>query len=106
VPDDGDPGRPGTGSLHHAQHRRDELGLRGQQQPLRNRKRQHPLPYRPPGDDVIHPVRRRLRHASRTARQAESASLTAERQQRVVAALAAAQAQAQARAQEAVGQDA
>jgi hypothetical protein len=78
-------------ALHHAQHRRDQAGLRGQQQPQRDRQRQHPLPYRHERDDVIDPMRRRLRHAPRTARRADPAPLATERLQRVVAAPAAAQ---------------
>ena len=52
------------------------------------------------GDDVVHKVRRGLRHAPRAARRAEPAALAAEGQQLVVPALAAAQ------PQEAVRQDA
>ena len=51
-------------------------------------------------DDVVHQVRRRLRHAPGPARRAKPATLAAERDQLVVAAVAAVQ------AQEAVGQDA
>ena len=46
-----------------------------------------------PPEEVPHPVRRGLRHAPRTARGAKAAALAAERQQLVVAALAAAQPQ-------------
>jgi hypothetical protein len=52
------------------------------------------------GDDVVHQVRCRLRHAAGTAGRAEPAPLAAERQQLVVAAFAAAQ------PEHAVGQDA
>jgi hypothetical protein len=41
-------------------------------------------------DDVVHQVRRGLRHAPRTARRAEAAALAAEGKERVVAAFAAA----------------
>jgi ABC-type cobalamin transport system permease subunit len=51
-------------------------------------------------DDVVHQVRRGLRHAPRAARGAKAAALAAEREQLVVAALAAAQ------PQEAMRQDA
>jgi hypothetical protein len=54
-------------TLHHLQHRRDELGLCGQQHAQRDRQRQHPLPHRHMGDDMIHQVRRGLRHAPGTA---------------------------------------
>ena len=47
-------------ALHHLQHRRDQLGLRGQQHAQRDRQRQHPLPHRHVGDDVVHQVRCRL----------------------------------------------
>ena len=52
------------------------------------------------GDDVVHQVCRRLRHAPRTARWAKAAPLATEGDQLVVAAVTAAQ------SQEAVGQDA
>lgn len=80
-------------ALHHLQHRRDQFGLRGQQQTQRYRQRQHPLSHRNTWDDVVHPVRRGPRHAPRAARGAEPATLAAEGQQLVVAALAAAQPQ-------------
>ena len=57
-------------------------------------------PHRHVRDDVVHQVRRRLRHPARTAGRAEPPALAAEGQQLVVAAFAAAQ------PQEAVGQDA
>jgi hypothetical protein len=53
----------------------------------------HPLPHGHMRDDVIHQVRCRLRHPARTARGSEPAPLAAERQQLVVATLAAAQPQ-------------
>jgi hypothetical protein len=87
-------------ALHHLQHRRDQLGLHGQQHAQRDRQRQHPLPHRYVRDDMVHQVRGGLRHPPRTARGTEPAAFAAEGQQLVVAALAAAQ------PQEAVGQDA
>jgi hypothetical protein len=87
-------------AVHHLQHGRHQLGLCGQQQAQRDRQRQHPLAHRHTGDDVVHQVRRGLRHAPGTARGAKARALAAEGQQLVVAAVAAAQ------AQEAVGQDA
>ena len=87
-------------AVHDLQHRRHQLGLRGQQQAQRDRQRQHPLAHRHMGDDVVHQVRRGLRHAPRAARRAKAAPLAAEGDQLVVAAVAAAQ------PQEAVGQDA
>ena len=33
-------------ALHHLQHRRDQPGLRGQQQPQRDGQREHPLAHR------------------------------------------------------------
>ena len=59
-----------------------------------------PLAHRHVRDDLVHQVRRRLRHVPGTARRAEPAPLAAECHQLVVAAVAAAQ------AQEAVSQDA
>jgi hypothetical protein len=54
-------------ALHHLQHRRDQLRLCGQQHAQRDRQRQHPLPHRHVGDDVVDQVRRGLRHAPRAA---------------------------------------
>jgi hypothetical protein len=54
-------------ALHHLQHRRDQLGLCGQQHAQRDRQRQHPLPHRHMGDDVVDQVHRGLRHPPRTA---------------------------------------
>jgi hypothetical protein len=59
-----------------------------------------PLAHRHMGDDVVHQVRRRLRHASGAARRPEAAPLAAEGDELVVAAVAAAQ------PQKAVGRDA
>jgi hypothetical protein len=81
-------------------HRRDELRLRCQQQAQRDRQRQDPLAHWDVWNDVVHQVRRGLRHAARTARGAEPAALAAEGQQLVVTAIAAAQ------SQEALRQDA
>ena len=55
-------------TLHHLQHRRDRLELRGQQHAQRDRQGQHPMPHRHTRDDVLHQVCRRLRHAPHTAR--------------------------------------
>ena len=77
-----------------------QLGLRGQQQAQRNRQRQFPLAHRNMRDDVVDQVGSRLRHAPRAARGAKPASLAAEGDELVVAAIATAQ------AQEAVRQDA
>jgi hypothetical protein len=87
-------------TLHHLQHWRDELRLRGQQHPQRDRERQHPLPHWHVRDDVVDQMRRRLRHAPGAARGAEPAALATEGQQLVVATLAA------AKPQEPVRQDA
>ena len=46
--------------LHHLQHRRDQLGLRGQQHAQRNRQRQDPLAHRHVRVDMAHQVRCRL----------------------------------------------
>ena len=90
--------------LHHLLHRRDQLGLRGQQHAQRGRQpkltNSHPLAHRHVRDDTGHQVRCRLRHPPRAARGAQAAPLAAERQQLVVPALAAAQ------PQKPVGQDA
>ncbi|MFN7433221.1 MAG: LytR/AlgR family response regulator transcription factor [Betaproteobacteria bacterium] len=53
-------------ALHHLQHQRDPLGLRGQQHAQRDRQGQHPLPHGYVRDDVVHQVRRGLRHAPRS----------------------------------------
>jgi hypothetical protein len=44
-------------ALRHLQHHRDQLGLRSRQRAQRDRQRQHPLPHRHVGDDVLHQVR-------------------------------------------------
>nr|WP_234413820.1 hypothetical protein [Ideonella sp. A 288] len=72
-------------ALYHLQHRRDQFRLRGQQQAQRDRQGQHPLPHWDMRDDVVHQVRRGLRHTPRAARRAEPATLAAEGQQLVVA---------------------
>ncbi len=41
--------------MHDLQHRREQLGMRGQQDAQRDRKRQHPLTLRHRRDDVVHP---------------------------------------------------
>ena len=51
-------------AVHHRQNRCHQLGLRGQQQAQRDRQRQHLLAYRNLRNDVVHQMRRRLRHAS------------------------------------------
>lgn len=91
---------PGDHAVHDLQHGCNQLGLCGQQQAQGDGQRQHPLAYRHMGDDVIHQVRRSLRHAPGSARWAEPAPLATERDELVVAAVAAVQ------SQEAVGQDA
>jgi len=91
---------PGDHAVHDLQHGCNQLGLCGQQQAQRHGQRQHPLAHRHVRDDVVHQVRRRLRHTPGTARGAKPAPLAAERDELVVAAVGAVQ------AQEAVGQDA
>ena len=72
-------------ALHHLQHRRDQLRLCDQQHAQRNGQpkltNSHPLPHRHVGDDVVHQVRRRLRHPACTAQRAEAAPLATEGQQ-------------------------
>jgi hypothetical protein len=72
------------------QHRTHQLGQRGQQDALRGGQEQHPLAHWPVEDDVIDPVRCRLRHSPRTACRAEPPSLAAERLQPAVGAVVAA----------------
>ena len=81
-------------------HQRSQLGLCCQQQAQRDGQRQHPLAHRHVGDHTVDQVSSRLRHAPGTARRAKAAPLAAERDEFVVAAVAAAQ------SQETVGQDA
>jgi hypothetical protein len=52
-------------ALHNLQHRRDRLGLRGQQHAQRDRQRQHPLPHRHARSDVVNQVRRGLQDVPR-----------------------------------------
>jgi hypothetical protein len=44
----------GDGALHNLQHRREQLGLRGEQHAQRNRQRQHPLADRHIGQYLVH----------------------------------------------------
>ena len=76
-------------ALHHLQHQRDQFRLRGQQQTQRYRRRQHPLLHRNMWDDVVHQVRRSLRHAPGPARRAKAPPFAAEGEQLVVAAVGA-----------------
>ena len=91
-------------AVHDLQHGRHQLGLRGRQQAQRDRQphdpNEHPLANRHVGDDVVHQVRRRLRHATSAARGAKAAPLAGEGDKLVAGAVTAAQ------PQEAVGQDA
>jgi hypothetical protein len=80
-------------ALHHMQHPRARLGMRGQQQAQRDPQRQHPLPHRHVRNDVVGPLHGSLRHPAVAARRAEPAALATEGQQFVLAALAAAQSQ-------------
>ena len=50
-------------AAQHLKHRRHQLGLCGQQLAQRNGQRKHPPAYGHMRDDVVHQVRRRLRHA-------------------------------------------
>ena len=87
------------GAVYDLQHRRHQLGLRGQQQAQRDGQREHPLAHRHVRDDAVHQVRR-LGHSPGPARRAKASVLAAEGKQLVVPAVAAAQ------PQQAVGQDA
>ena len=84
----------------HPQGRALEGGVAVQEvaQPLRHR--QHPLPHWQAWEDVIRQMRRGLHHAPGIARRAHATSLAGERDQEVVAAVAA------PRTREAVGEDA
>ena len=68
-------------ALHHLQHRRDQLGLRGQQHAQRDRQRQHPLAHRLLGKDLVDQQCRALGHPPGSAARAEAAAFTAERDQ-------------------------
>jgi len=50
-------------AVYDLQDRREELGMSGEQQAQRDRKRDHSLAHRHPGDDVIDQVRSRFHHA-------------------------------------------
>ncbi len=63
-----------------------------EQQAQRDRKRDHPLPYRHPGDDVIDQVRGRLCHAPGTATRAEPAPFATEGHELFMGTVGAAQA--------------
>ena len=57
---------PRDDALHHLQHQRDQLGLRGQQHAQWDRRPQHPLPHRYVRDDMVDEVRHGLRHPPRS----------------------------------------
>ena len=84
-------------AVHDLQHGRQQLGLRGQQQAQRDRQphdpNEHPLAHRHMGDDVVHQVRGRLRHAPCAARWAKVSPLAGEGYKLVMPAVTAAQAQ-------------
>jgi hypothetical protein len=64
------------------QDRREGLGMCSEQQAQRDRKREHPLPHRHPGDEVIDQVGGGLRHVPGPAGGAKSTPLTGERRRR------------------------
>jgi hypothetical protein len=86
--------------MNDLQHPRDQLGMGGQQDAQRDRKRQYPLTHRHRRDDVVHQVRGGRRHAPRPARGAKAAPLARERHELVMRTLGTAQ------TQKAVGEDA
>jgi hypothetical protein len=90
-------GLVGDHALHHLQHRRDQLGLRGQQHAQRNRRRKDPLAHSHVDHGVVHQGRCRLRCPPGPARGAQAAPLAAERQQLVVATRPATQRQSEVR---------
>ena len=73
-----------------AQHRREQLGVHGEEDAKPDRKRQHPLPDRHVRDDLIDQVRGALNHAPGAARGAKSATLAGKRDQLLMGALTAA----------------
>jgi hypothetical protein len=60
------------------QDRREQLGMCSEQNAQRDRKREHPLPHRHPGDDVIDQVGGGLRHAPGATARTEAAPLATE----------------------------
>ena len=78
----------------------EQLRMCSEQQAKRDRKREHPLPHRHPGDDVIDQVGGGLRHAPGATARAEAATLATEGHELFMGTVGATQ------AQEAVGQDA
>ena len=67
-----------VGMLNAFEDRREQLRMRSEQQAKRDRKREHPLPHRHPGDDVIDQVGGGLPHAPGATARAETATLATE----------------------------
>ena len=85
--------KPRNDAVDDAQHRREQLGVRREQNTQRDRKRQHPLPDRHARDDLVDQDRGALGHAPRAARRAKPAPLAGKRHQLLVRAVRTAHAQ-------------
>jgi hypothetical protein len=68
----------GNDPVDDSQDGREQLGMCSEQQANRDRKREHPLAHRHPGDDVIDQVGGRLRHAPGATARTEAAPLATE----------------------------
>jgi hypothetical protein len=82
----------GNDAVDDLQDGREQLGMRSEQQAKRDRKREHPLPHRHPGDDVIDQVGGRLRHAPGATARTEAAPLATKGHEPLMGAVGAAQA--------------
>ena len=90
----------GNDPVDDLQDGREQFRMCSEQQAKRDRKREHPLAHRHPGDDVIDQVGGGLRHAPGATARAETATLATEGHELFMGTVGATQ------AQEAVGQDA
>jgi len=82
----------GNDAVDDEQHGREQIGMGGQQDAQRDRKREHPLAHRHARDHTVDQVGSALRHAPRPTRGAKPAPLTRKRNQLLVCTLRAAQA--------------
>ena len=82
----------GNDAADDLQDGREQLGMRSEQQAKRDRKREHPLLHRHPGDDLIDQVGGRLRHAPGATARTEAAPLATKGHEPLMGAVGAAQA--------------
>jgi hypothetical protein len=83
----------GNDPVDDSQDRREQAGMCSEQPAKRDRKREHPLAHRHPGDDVLDQVGGGLRHAPGATARTEAAPLATEGHELFMGAVGATQAQ-------------